>query len=464
MSNLKLIFQNQLKKKMPLGIVHFFTNGHERSIKAKKNIIASFVIKVLSIFINLLLVPLTIHYVNPTRYGIWLTLSAIIGWLSFFDIGFGNGLRNKFAEAIAKGNNELARIYVSTTYAVLFIIICIVLVLFLIINPLMNWAKILNTPSAMANELSLLALVVFVFFCVQFLLQLIITIITANQQPAKASLLSLLGNVLSLILIFVLTKITSGSLLYLGIALSVAPVIVLFVSSYWLYSRDYKDFAPSLKYVKFNYARDLMSLGFKFFFIQISVILLYQTNNMIIIQLFGPSEVTSYNIAFKYFGIVPMIFSIILTPFWSAFTDAYAKKDLSWIRKEIKHLQLFWVLIVILTITMLIFANFIYRIWIGNVVNIPYALSIAMAFYVIINCWCAIYSYFLNGVGIIKLQLYASLIGGVINIPLAIYFGIHFGLIGVIFPILIIGLINATWSSIQYYKIINNRAKGIWEQ
>ena len=57
-----------------------------------------------------------------------------------------------------------------------------------------------------------------------------------------------------------------------------------------------------------------------------------------------------------------------------------------------------------------------------------------------------------------------SLIGGVINIPLAIFFGLRFGLIGVVFPILIIGLINATWAPIQYYKIINNRAKGIWAQ
>jgi len=93
--------------------------GHQRSVKAKKNILASFIIRGCNIAISLVLVPLTIHYVNPTQYGIWLTLSSIIGWFGFFDIGFGNGLRNKFAEAIAKGEHELARIYLSTTYAIL---------------------------------------------------------------------------------------------------------------------------------------------------------------------------------------------------------------------------------------------------------------------------------------------------------------------------------------------------------
>ena len=177
--------------------------GHDRSVKAKKNIFASFIIKGCNIAISLVLVPLTIHYVNPTQYGIWLTLSSIIGWFAFFDIGFGNGLRNKFAEAIAKDDHQLARIYLSTTYAILSIIIICLLVIFLCLNPFLNWTSILNTPASMAAELSTLALLVFVFFCLQFILQLVTTIITANQQPAKASFFNFLGSLFSLTVIFI---------------------------------------------------------------------------------------------------------------------------------------------------------------------------------------------------------------------------------------------------------------------
>src|SRR5665811_795067 len=116
-------------------IKNFFTQGNERSINAKKNIVFITVLKGLSIAISIFLVPITINYVNPTRYGIWLTLSSIVGWFYFFDIGLGNGLRNKFAEAIASGKTELARTYVSTTYAILIIIIAIILFLFFCINP-----------------------------------------------------------------------------------------------------------------------------------------------------------------------------------------------------------------------------------------------------------------------------------------------------------------------------------------
>lgn len=112
-----------LKYLLPGFIINYFSQGNERSIKAKQNIAFSFIMKGLSIAVSLVLITLTMHYINPMRYGIWLTLSSIIGWMAFFDIGFGSGLRNKFAEAVAKGEHELARIYVSTTYAIMSIII-----------------------------------------------------------------------------------------------------------------------------------------------------------------------------------------------------------------------------------------------------------------------------------------------------------------------------------------------------
>ncbi len=302
-----------MKEKISSALTNLKSNlnkGHDRSVKAKKNIFASFIIKGCNIAISLVLVPLTIHYVNPTQYGIWLTLSSIIGWFAFFDIGFGNGLRNKFAEAIAKDDHQLARIYLSTTYAILSIIIICLLVIFLCLNPFLNWTSILNTPASMAAELSTLALLVFVFFCLQFILQLVTTIITANQQPAKASFFNFLGSLFSLTVIFILTKTTSGSLIYLALSLGFTPVLVLTASSIWFYSHEYKKYAPSLKYVKFSYARELMSLGLKFFIIQIATVVLYETSNLIIAQLFGPAQVTPYNVAYKYFGIIPMVMGI----------------------------------------------------------------------------------------------------------------------------------------------------------
>jgi len=449
---------------IPSFVKNFFTQGNQRSINAKKNILIIAGLKGCSIVISFFLVPITIHYVNPTQYGIWITLSSIVGWFSFFDIGLGNGLRNKFAEALANGKHDLARIYVSTTYAILSIIIAVILFIFFIINPFLNWSSILNTNDDMAGELTMLSLIVFGFFCIQFVLRIITTLITANQQPAKASVFDFLGNLLSLSIIFILTKTTSGNLIYLGTVFSITPVIVLASSSLWFYTHKFKQYAPSAKFVKFRYARDLMSLGFKFFIIQMAAVIFYQTSNLIIAHLFGPEQVTPYNIAYKYFGVITMGFSIIMVPFWSAFTEAWFNRDIPWIKNTVNKLILVWSLICITAIVMLACSNFIYKKWVGDEIKVPLSVSIVLAAYVIVNGWCGIFSYFLNGVGKIKLQLYASTLGALINIPLAILLGKHLGIYGVILSTVFLGSVSAIWSPIQYLKIINNKATGIWNK
>jgi O-antigen/teichoic acid export membrane protein len=445
-------------------IKSLITRGNERSVNIKKNILALLIIRGCSIIISFISLPLTLHYINPTRYGIWLTLSSIIGWFTFFDIGFGNGLRNRFTESVAKGQHELARIYVSTTYALLSILIGVVLLFFFCINPFLNWAKILNTRSDMSSELSIVALVVFVFFCFQFILQLITTLVTANHQPAKASLYNLIGSLLSLAVIFILTKTTSGKLIYLAIAFGLAPVLVLVVSSLWLYTHQYRNYAPALKFVRFRYARNLMNIGIKFFFIQIAFIVLYQTSNIIIAQLFGPKEVTPFNIVYKYFGIITMIFGIIMMPFWSAFTEAWTKSDIQWIKQTLRKLKIWWLIMGVITMIMLVFSNFAYRIWVGSEIKIPLSVSIVVAAYVIINTWNGIYSQFLNGVGKIKLQLYSGFWGMILNIPMAILLGRKIGITGVVLSTVILGVVNMIWGPIQTKKLLTNTATGIWNK
>jgi len=444
----------------------FFFKGHERTIRAKKNMIASFVITGLSIAIGLILVPLTINYLNPTKYGIWITLSSIIGWFGFFDIGLGHGLRNRFAEALATEKHDLAKVYVSTTYAILSIIMIGIFVVFIFVNQFLNWNKILNTGEDidLSTELSFLALIVFAFFCLRFVFKLIRTILTADQQPAKASLFDLLGKIVALVLIFLLIKTTDESLLYLGIAMSSTPVIILLTSSFWFYNGKYRAYRPSLKFIDFSKAPNLLSLGIKFFFIQISVVLLFQTNNIIIAHLFGPSEVTPYNVAFRYFSLLMMGFSIILTPFWSAFTEAWVKKELDWIKKTMSKLLRIWRLLLVGGIIMVFLSKWIYRIWVGDIITIPYALSALVATWIIINAWNSVYSQFLNGLGKIKLQLYLGISVAIINVPLAILLGLRIGIEGVLLANVLVTITGALIYPMQYKKLINNNAKGIWNK
>ena len=130
-----------------MKIIKLIKQGSGRSVVVKKNIVGSLFVKGCSIVISLLIVPLTLGYVSSDLYGIWLTLSSIMMWLNFFDIGFTLGLKNKLPEAITLGNMQRGKELVSTTYFIMisiFVPLCIVLE---IIIPYIDWASFLNVST-----------------------------------------------------------------------------------------------------------------------------------------------------------------------------------------------------------------------------------------------------------------------------------------------------------------------------
>jgi O-antigen/teichoic acid export membrane protein len=202
----------------------------------------------------------------------------------------------------------------------------------------------------------------------------------------------------------------------------------------------------------------------KFFFLQSAAIIIYSTDNMIITQMFGPDEVAVYGVAFKYMSIVTMVFGIVITPFWSAFTDAYHRNDIAWIERIMKRLIQFWAFAAVATIGLVLFSAPLYRLWVGDIVAIPFSLTATMGLYVIVNIWNSVFSSFQNGVGILRLQLLGAGVGGVVNIPLAILLAGHFGLgvPGVLLATILGSFLPAVWSPIQYRKIVRGVATGIW--
>jgi len=451
------------------NVLHFisnnFTKGHERSIKAKKNIGMSFLIKGASIAISLILVPLTINYINPYRYGIWLTLSSVVSWFSFFDIGLTNGLRNKLVKAKAEGDLKLAKIYISTTYSILALIFGGVWAILMITNHFLNWSQMLKISPSMESEISFLAIIIFSYFCLQFVLRVITTLIIADQQPAKTSLLDLLGQILSLILIFILVKTSDGSLVKLGIALCVSPLIVLIGANLYYFNGAFKSYRPSLSDVQFSYSKDLLKLGFSFFIIQIAAIIQYESANIIISRNFGAAEVTSYNIVYKYFGVLHMVFMIFITPFWSASTEAFLKNDIAWIRNGIRKYNLLNIGMFFAGCLMLLFSETVYGLWLGKgKVNIDFSLSLFGFLFFSVGMFGSKYVNFLNGINALRLQFWSSVISPFLYIGTVLvlirYF--HIGVYAVFVGAIIANINAYLIAPLQYYMIIVKGKKGIW--
>jgi O-antigen/teichoic acid export membrane protein len=453
-------------------IIDFFNKGHKRTILTKKNIAASFAIKGITILISLILIPMTINYVNSERNGIWLTMYSMVVWLTLFDIGFGNGMKNKVAEAKAKGNTILAKKYISSTYAIVTLICLLIFVLFCLINPHLNWSKILGSvPAVYDKEVAGLIWIVMGSFCFTFVLNLLKFIVAADQRPAIGSFLDMLGQLLTLLGIFILSKTAPPSLITLGLVTGFAPVVVYTIASLVLFNTRYKEWKPSFKHVEFKLAGTMMHLGIQFFITCCAAFMVTQTIPFLILRLTNPVEVTHFNTVFRLFSAVFSAVGIIILPYWSAFTDAYTQKDFAWMKKNMAYLHKLFIYFLLFQLLILLLSPLIYYVWVNywiketvNMLNIPFLMSLAVCLYVCALCWLNICIYPINGIGKIRLQMYSSIVEMILLIPVSMGLGRQWGAIGVILAPIIIYLPRMIWAPIQLNKLINNKSYGIWNK
>ncbi|MBS1502350.1 MAG: oligosaccharide flippase family protein [Bacteroidetes bacterium] len=441
-------------------IQNFGGAGHERTSKIKKNIAYSFLIKGASVLISYLLVPLTLHYINNLQYGIWITISSLVAWTSTFDIGLGNGLRNKLAHSNALNDNENNVKYVSTTYAMLFIIGASIFLVFLIAGSFFNWNQLLNIPREITYSIWPVIVITMGTFCIQFVLQPVNSILTATHDPFKSSLILLFCQCLTLVTVFILTKTTQGSLMILVIAATGAPVLVFLIANIYLFGTSLKSLKPRFSAIDFSSAKSLLNVGGVFFVIQLGALILYETDNIVIAKTLGPADVTIFNIAFKYFSILTVVLAIVMTPYWSAFTDAYAKKDMDWIRNSMKKMRQLWLYATIAALVLCGISNIVYKLWVGT--SISFWISLSLAINVSVQTWQIIHSYMLNGVGKLRVQLVLVVVTGILNIPLSVILIGQIGIPGTVVANIVLQLLMNAVFTYQCRLIMEEKATGVW--
>ena len=445
-------------------INRIFNSDNKRTATFKKNIIGSFVIRGVSILISLALVPLTLGYVSTEMYGIWLTVSSIMIWLDFFDIGFTLGLKNKLTEALALRNYELGSRLISTTYFIMFIIFIPLCLILIIITPFVNWSSFLNIGNQYNKELMHTMYLLSIFFCTKMISNVLSSVVEAFQKVALASLFFVIGNAISLLIIFILKHTVHPSLSILAIAISVPPIMVVIIASLILFNGKFKLVKPSIKKIDKSTINDLFSLGYKFFIIQVHSVVLYQSTNVLIANISGPSSVTEYNIIYKYLGVAMMIFSMILSPLWPAVTDAYIKKDYKWMQRIYKRMIYIFLLLTLVMLTMMVISKFAIHLWVGKGIEVSYNMIIMVGVFLIVHNWHVLQALMINGFGKLKLQTLVVVIGLVLHIPLSLFLGKYIGASGVILSMLIITLVYCCFFTVQINLLMRSKAKGIWNK
>jgi len=434
-----------------------------RTVLIRKNILASFVIKAWQCVVMFLSVRLTLFCLGEYKNGVWLTISSFLIYIDNFDIGLGNGLRNKLATYLAHDDYDNARKAVSSTFLMLIFIIIPVTFLLILLSYYVDVYHLLNVDKAIESNLVSVLIVTIILVCSTFVFKFIGNFYLGLQLPAVSNFLITCGNTLALLGTYIAYISHNHSLMTIAIINTGCPLLVYLLAYPYTFGCRYKELRPSIACFDKKMIGNLMSISIQFFFMQICSSLIFVVSNIMISRWFTPALVTPYQTAYRYFSMVLIIFTVICAPFWTATTDAFERGDMNWIKQAEKKIKVLLVAITALMIFMLLISNYVYPIWIGQETHVPFHLSAVMAVYMLIVIYSTAYCYFLNGIGILRLQLIFTVVGAILFFILAQTLVKHsYDITSIVITMAIITLPNMICNKIQFKKIINKTAKGIW--
>lgn len=431
----------------------------ERTRNYLHQIKGAVVYKAVAMLASFLAIPLMIRYLGKEQFGVWSTLLTVMSWIVFFDLGVGNGLRNKVAEALAKNDKVEAANYIGSGYSLIGLIALVLWALVTGVSFFVPWQAVFNTQAIPEATLRLTVQVAVFFVVLNFWIGLISAILGAVQKTAMTALSQLVSNVLSLLFVFVLTKTTDATITYLALAYGVSMVFANIGLSCWFY-QGHPELRPK-PYLDKQHVRPLLSVGMQFFTIQIAVLVIFMTDKMLITQFFGPEYVTQYEVVFKLFSVITFAHTLITAPLWSAYTDAYHRNDLFWIKNMLKKQMVIFGLIALAVSAMVMLARPIIKLWIGHEFEGPFSLLISMGLLVLVSAWNNIFGLILSGIGKIRLGSIYTIFTALLNIPLSYFTAVklEFGVTGIVLGTLLSIAISSIISPIQVYFFIYNKTK-----
>ena len=351
-------------------------------------------------------------------YGAWSLIVSLQSWILLCDLGIGKGMRNHIARSLALGRITEARAVIASAYA-LFALICLALTALAIpVILTLDWQRVLNLQAITAPELTAAVAASLIFALGALWAGLISQVCGALQRSALPAGFSALNTTL-----FMVTTLALAAGGARSIAFIVAIQGALTLLCHGLLTARLLAERPDLRPGRLRpgaQAPALLSAGARFFVLQCAMLVIFATDRLLIARLIGPGQIAQYDMVYKLFSLLITCHVLVVSPLWSAFTDAFHRGEFGWIRRAMMGQLRLVVLSGAAALTLAALAPRIIAIWIGPDLRIDPALPWTMALFAIFLMWNNLFGALLNGIGALRAQIISAAIGAALNIPLSI--------------------------------------------
>jgi O-antigen/teichoic acid export membrane protein len=392
----------------------------ERGGRAKLAISTSFASRAVVTATSFMILPITIRYLGNEGYGLLTTVSSVVGWLQFTNMGIGLGLQNALTEETAKSNTQAQKELVSTAVFSLLAIASCLLILGLSVFPLVNWLAIFPpTTGRFTNEISWSVLTVFLGFVSTVMLGFLGPIYAARQELHIGSIQSVVVSLCSLSATLIAVRFRGG---LLGVVIATIGVTALMQWSFmlWtLYGRNIPELCPRWSAISWAAWRRIYKNGLNFLLLQICSIAFFQIDAFLISHFLSTDQVTPYSVAQKVFLQTAGLFAIVTSSLWAAYAHAKAQRDFAWIRRtHLKMVRVFLLFFGLLSLFMIAFGHRLLALWVGPSAAPATLLIAIVALYFCAREWTALHALLLNGLNVLRPQVPCLMITAAITLTL----------------------------------------------
>jgi O-antigen/teichoic acid export membrane protein len=426
--------------------------GRERYRKASITASASLIQKALTIVISFASVPLTVHYLGPERYGVWLTISSLLVWMAMTDFGLaGNALINVLSEANGKDDRLAAQQYTSSAVWALTVIATIFATAMIASFRFIPWSSIFKVATVSSHELATACALALAFFILGLPLGVQYSIYSAYQDGFLSNAWGIAMNMCSLVALVIVTRL-HGGLPLLVLALSGTRTCLACLNLWYLFFKRYRWLMPVPSAVRWHCVRRLFKLGMKYLVTQLGALGIYQSQPMIITQFLGPAKVMIFIIAQKVITLPLDLVFMATAPFVPAFGEARARNDWKWIKSAYRNATLASVAIGLpMMLLIALIAKPLIRVWAGPEAVPDTSLILWLNAYNLLGLVLMVTGQFLIGVERVTVLAVSMVLCALATIGLGIWFGRGIGLSGVAMAMAISKLI--TFWPIQLWAV-----------
>ncbi len=407
------------------------------------NIVGTFGIKGVALLISLFSMPIYIRYFdNDIALGVWFSFHSILNWILTFDLGIGNGLRNQLVPELNNGNTVKIKKLISSAYFMLGVVSLVIGALGVIAIRFVDLNAILNvSPDVISSETLFQSVsVVFLAVILKFFLNIITSIFYAMQKTALPNFITLFATISVLVFMSVFNNQSVETkfllLSYFNLFSMCAPLIV---ATAVVFLTSLKDAKPSLKSVDWNVGKSVVGLGGKFFVAQICLMLISSTNEILISTLVAPENAVDYQIYNRWFFMIITVFSLLIQPMWSSFSQAHAEGNYSWIKSTYKKFLAIAGFGSAGAVVLAAIFQIVVNIWLReDAITVNFGYGLCFAALITTNLFINSATCVANALNELKCQIIWTVIGAVLKVPLAILFvGLFNSWIGVVLANLI---------------------------